>query len=241
MDDVTVGRLLRAIRIRRGLRQLDVAARAGVSQPQVSRLEAGQLELLPLRALRRVASVLEVRVRLDPSWRGGDGARLVNEGHVSLQGRIAERIARIPGWVVVPEVTFSAVGERGVIDLLAWHEREQVLLVVEVKTELLDPGGLIAQVDRYRRAARAVGRDHGWQARSVGTWVVIGDSTMNRRRASLASALLRSAFPATGVEIGTWLRRPTGSIHAISFARIMPPGNGARRTVAVRRVSRVRR
>lgn len=240
VDDVGIGRLLRAIRVRRGWRQLDVAARAGMSQSQVSRIEAGQLELLRLGDLRRIGSALEVRLRLEPSWRGGDGTRLVNEGHVSLQGRIAGRIARIPGWAVSPEVTFAALGERGIIDLLAWHEAARALLVVEVKTELLDPGGLIAQVDRYGRVARAVARERGWHATTIGTWVVLGDSTMNRRRTRLASTLLRHAYPATGSQMRPWLRCPSGPIRALSFARVMPAGNGARRTVPIRRVSRRR-
>jgi transcriptional regulator with XRE-family HTH domain len=44
MDDVAIGRLLRSIRVRLRLRQVDVATRAGISQQLVSVVELGALE-----------------------------------------------------------------------------------------------------------------------------------------------------------------------------------------------------
>lgn len=240
VDDLAVGRLLRAVRIRRGWRQADVAERAGVSQSQVSRVECGRLDALRLREIRSIGAALEVRVRIEGSWRGGDGARIVNEGHVHLQGAVAAAISRVPGWQCTAEVAFAWAGERGTIDLLAWHAGRRAMLIVEVKTELVDPAAVIAQTDRYRRAATAVARERGWDPLLLGLWVVIGDGTMNRRRAALAGALLGVAFPSSGPAIRAWLRGPDGPIRALSFARSMPPGNGARRTVAVRRVSAAR-
>jgi Holliday junction resolvase-like predicted endonuclease len=40
------------------------------------------------------------------------------------------------GWEVRAEVSFSSYGERGAIDLLAWHPETRTLLVIEVKTEI---------------------------------------------------------------------------------------------------------
>lgn len=238
MDDVTVGRLIRAIRIHRGWRQADVAARAGSSQAQVSRIERGQLDRLRLDEVRQVAAVLGVRIHISATWRGGDADRIVNEGHVALQAQVAERLAHARGWQGEAEVTFASAGERGAIDLLAWHPASRTILVVEVKTELADPGLLLAQVDRYRRLAPSIARERGWAAERVGVWVVIGESTMNRRRLDRTGRLLRDGFPARGPELHAWLRRPEGPIRALSFARCIPPGPTPRRTVAVRRVSR---
>ena len=44
----------------------------------------------------------------------------------------------MPAWVVRPEVSFSIYGERGVIDVLAWHPARRAILVIELKTELVD-------------------------------------------------------------------------------------------------------
>jgi hypothetical protein len=54
------------------------------------------------------------------------------------------------------------LGERGIIDVLAWHAGRRCLLVIELKTELVDPAALLAQVDRYRRLALALARERGW-------------------------------------------------------------------------------
>jgi len=70
VDDLALGRLFRELRIRLAWTQLDVAERAGISRSAYSEVEHGLLATVPLDRLRRVAGVLEVRLRLEPSWRG---------------------------------------------------------------------------------------------------------------------------------------------------------------------------
>ena len=55
-----------------------------------------------------------------------------------MHEELARLFAGLPDWVAVPEVTFSIYGERGAIDILAWHEPTRSLLVIELKTELVD-------------------------------------------------------------------------------------------------------
>ena len=62
MDYVQVGRVLREARVRLGLKQEEVAARAGVSQPTVSDLERGVREGVALRSLAAVAAAVGVEV-----------------------------------------------------------------------------------------------------------------------------------------------------------------------------------
>lgn len=62
MTDLRLGWGLRAIRLRRNSRQLDVAVHAGVSQPVVSRQERGHLDALTIRTIRRIAAALEADV-----------------------------------------------------------------------------------------------------------------------------------------------------------------------------------
>ncbi|MFM2105976.1 MAG: Helix-turn-helix domain [Chloroflexota bacterium] len=240
MDDVAVGRLLRAIRIGRGWRQVDVAARAGVSGSQISRVETGGADDLRLADLRSIASVLEVRLSLSARWRGGDSDRLVNANHVRLQRRVLELLPR--EWVVAAEVTFSVYGERGAIDVLAWHPDAAALLVIEVKTELADPGRLLAQVDRYRRLGPAVAQERGWsRPASVGVWVVIAESSMNRRRLASAGPLIATGLPDGFRAVRSWLRSPHGSLRALSFSPYSRAGGVGGATTAVRRVSPRRR
>lgn len=69
MDDLRVGAAIRAIRLRRGWRQKDVAAAAGVYRSMVSRIERGHLDEHTLEALRSVAGTLDIRIDVVPSWR----------------------------------------------------------------------------------------------------------------------------------------------------------------------------
>ena len=70
MDDLAIGRVFRELRIRLGWRASDVASRAGTSTSTYSRIERGQIDRITLSTLRGVANVLEVRLVLEPRWRG---------------------------------------------------------------------------------------------------------------------------------------------------------------------------
>ncbi|MBA3779721.1 MAG: helix-turn-helix transcriptional regulator [Chloroflexi bacterium] len=84
MDDQRVGAIFRAVRRRRRLRQLDVAARAGVHQSAVARLEAGHLARLRVETIRGIAAALEIAVPFAPRWHGADLARLLDQDHAAL-------------------------------------------------------------------------------------------------------------------------------------------------------------
>lgn len=118
MDDPRIGQVLRAVRIRLGLRQLDVANRAGVSQQLVSSIERGQIDQRALHTVRAVAQALEVRLVMTASWRGTDLARLLDAAHASLVERVAAHL-RASGWLVLVEYSFNHYGERGSVDVVA--------------------------------------------------------------------------------------------------------------------------
>ena len=238
VDDIRVGGLIRAVRLRRGWRQEDVAAAAHVSRSQVSRVERGRLAELRLCELRSIADALEVRLPFAPLWRGGEADLVVNERHGLMHERLATMFAKLPEWACSPEVTFSVYGERGSIDLLAWHPIRRALLVVELKTEIPDPASLVAQVDRYRRLAAGIVRARGWIPESVSVWVVVADSSMNRRRLALHRTMLRNRFPVEGRRMRSWLRKPAGSVAALSFMADDRAGSTLRKAAPTRRVSR---
>jgi transcriptional regulator with XRE-family HTH domain len=104
MDDQRVGTTFRLIRMRRGVRQIDLARIAGISQATVSRLERGHFGELSLSTIRRVALALDVRLDLTPRWRGGDLDRMLNTRHSRLHELVARRFAELPEWLAAPEV-----------------------------------------------------------------------------------------------------------------------------------------
>jgi transcriptional regulator with XRE-family HTH domain len=168
VDDQRVGATIRAVRIRRGWRQTDLAHKAGVSASLVSRLERGRLGNVPLDTIQRVLAAIDVRLDLLPRWRGGELDRLLNARHSALHEDVARWLAKRYGeWVVAAEVSFSISGERGIVDMLAWHPARRAVLVIELKTDVVDVNGLLGTHDRKRRLARRIGAERGWRAE---TW-----------------------------------------------------------------------
>jgi len=82
----------------------------------------------------------------------------------------ARRSLECRGYVCAVECEIVDGRLRGWIDLLAFDPASGRLLLVEVKTELRDLGGLQRQVGWYQRAAPGVARGFGW---SVGSTIVV--------------------------------------------------------------------
>jgi transcriptional regulator with XRE-family HTH domain len=221
VDDQRVGAGFRAVRHRRRWRQQDVAQKAGVSVSLISLVERGHLDRVSLRVLRRVSAALDIRIEVMARWRGGELERLLNARHSALQGAVARWLGGIPGWAIAPEVSFNIWGERGSVDLLAWHAPSTTLLVIEVKTEIVDVGELIEVIDRKVRLAPEIARGRGWRPLHVAAWIVLAEGPTNRRRLAQHGAVLRAAFPGDGRQMRHWLRQPTppheGRVAALSF------------------------
>ena len=132
-------------------------------------------------AWARWRDALEASIRAEVRWQGADLDRLLAEGHPALHEAIAALFARLDGWTTLAEVSFAIGGERGVIDLLAWHAPTRSLLIVELKTALGDPQALVATMDRRIRLARRIAAERGWSPATVSAWVVFADSRTNRR------------------------------------------------------------
>jgi transcriptional regulator with XRE-family HTH domain len=216
MEPMRVGAVFRAVRLRRRWRQSDLAARVGVSTATISRIERGRLGAMSLDTLISVGAGLEIRVDVVPRWRGGELDRMLSAGHAAMHEAVV-RLLGSTAWTLAPEASFAIYGERGVIDILAFHPPSGALLVVELKTELVDVQGLIGAVDRYVRLASVVGRDRGWEARTVSCWVVLRETPANHRRLAAHATVLRTAFPDDGRRVRGWLAHPQGRISALSF------------------------
>jgi hypothetical protein len=170
-----------------------------------------------LPSIRAVAGVLDASIELEVRWRGAELDRVLGSGHDALHEAVARLLAERPEWIAAPELSFSIFGERGVIDVVAWHSTSRTLLVIELKTEIVEVGRLIAQVDRYRRLAPAIARDRGWSPARVAAWVIVADSRTNRRRLADHRGVLRAAFPDDGRRVRGWLRNPDDAVAVLSF------------------------
>jgi transcriptional regulator with XRE-family HTH domain len=234
MHDPRLGAAFRAVRIRRGWRQADVADRARISRSLVGQVERGDIGRVQLDTVERIADALEIRVRVIARWRGADLDRLLSARHSALQDGVMREIASVPGWRALPEVSFAFYGERGIVDILAWHEPNRSLLVIEIKTELVDIPETLGTLDRKRRLAAQIARQHGWEPTSVSVWLILAASSMNRRHVSTHRALLRSALPADGHAMRSWLHRPDAGVSGLSLWSIAA-GDGAMRNLAARK------
>ncbi|MDO8485716.1 MAG: helix-turn-helix domain-containing protein [Candidatus Limnocylindrales bacterium] len=240
MDDQRVGAALRAIRVRKRWRQKDLAAKAKVSRTMIGRIEHGRLTAVPLGSIRRAAHALDARLDTVVRWQGGDLWRLISARHSAMHEAVAELFGSLEGWVAEPEVSFSIFGERGIIDVLAWNDARRMLLVVELKTELVDINELMATMDRKRRLAAEVASDRSWEPIATSTWVVVAESRTNRRAVSAHETVLRAKFPVDGRRMRGWLRGPSGRVDALTFLPSVHEVRLGRDLGPVRRVTRSR-
>jgi transcriptional regulator with XRE-family HTH domain len=236
MDDQRLGAALRTVRVRRGLTQAQLAQRGGVSASLVSLVERGHCDTLSLRSLRAIAAALDIRLDVTARLRTGDVDRLLNAAHATLHEDLARLFLALPEWLSAAEVSFAIYGERGVIDILAFHAPSGSLLVIELKTELVSFEDLLTTMDVRTRLARKIAAERGWAARSVSCWVVVADTPPNRRRLGQHRALVQQAFPANGRTIRAWLREPLGAVRGLSMWSISNGSGVTRIPALVRRV-----
>lgn len=224
MEDARIGSVIRAVRIRRGLTQDQVAVAAGASRAIVSQIERGGLERTCLRLIRRVAAVLGVSLAVEARWRGAETSKLLDERHALMVRAVVARLTALD-WQAFPEHTFNVWGEHGSIDVLAWHSRCRAVLSVEVKTKLPDLQDLLAKMDRKRRLAPALARDLGWKPLLVGSVLVLPDETWARNAVARFGPVFVAALPVRTVDVKHWLKRPAGDLRGVWFLLNDTPGS----------------
>ena len=183
----------------------------------VARVERGALGSIPLAKVRRIAETLGARFDTLVRWHGADLGRLLDARHAATHETMAVLLGSLDGWQFEPEVSFSIYGERGIIDILAWHPGRRMLLVIELKTEIVEVSGLLGSMDQRRRLAPQIAARFGWNDVDVSTWVVVADSRTNRRALAAHVNVLRAKMPIDGRGIPGWLRDPAKRFDALSF------------------------
>jgi transcriptional regulator with XRE-family HTH domain len=217
MDDIRAGRLLRALRRRARLTQKQLGARVGVSQQEVSLLERGHFDGVPIRTVRQVFRGLEASADLEIRWRGGAIDRLLDERHAAVVGATGD-LLDTDGWEVVPEVTYNHFGDRGSIDLVGWHAPSATLLIVEVKTELVSIEATLRKHDEKARLAPGIVTERfGWRPSAVARLLVLPDQRTARRQVERADRVLARAYPLRGWAVRRWLTNPIGRGDGLLF------------------------
>ena len=209
MHDVNVerlGRLARMLRVRQRLTQVALATRAGVGRRAVSLLENGRAQVLRLREVEAIVAALGGRIDLRLLWNGPELDRLLDEAHAALGASVKRRLERW-GWLVRVEVSYSHFGERGRIDLLAFHPATRVLLVIELKSELVDVQSLLGSLDVKARLAPGIAERFGWSPRVVVPAIVFLEDRTTRNRLTRVDPLF-ARFELRGRHALSWLRRP---------------------------------
>lgn len=240
MDPIRVGRSLRAIRRSKSWRQVDLAGAAGVSQGLVSEIERGHCGAVSVTTLVRVFAALGADLDCVPRYRGADLDRLLDERHA------ATTIALMPllrgrGWLGATEVTFNHYGDRGSIDLLAYHPATRTALVVEVKTEIASAEETLRRLDMKVRLASGLVRDRfGERPARVARLLAVLDSTANRSRIGRLGPMLDESLPLRSAALRRWLRAPGPAAGGVLFVRRVRNISHATAPQGSRRVARPR-
>jgi transcriptional regulator with XRE-family HTH domain len=217
------------LRRRLGLRQRDVAARAGCSQSQVSLIERGRVAGTSVRQLRTLFAVFDAEVTVQVRWRGGELDRLLDARHARLAEALTTRLQAV-GWEIYPEVSYAVYGERGSIDLLGWHSSTKSLLVIELKTELASIEEALRRHDAKVRLAASVCRQRfGWTAGLTARLLVLPDQRTARRRVEQHAAVFSRVYPDRNVVVKRWLTAPNGPLSGLLFVPDTNQARGVRR------------
>lgn len=168
-----LGDVIRDVRLTIRWSQRELAARVGISQQWLSELERGIAGGASIDLVDDVLSQLGVSLKLEGSARQVAERRAQHDpAHALAVSYVARHLERA-GWLVATEVEIGRGRSRGWIDLLAYHPVTRRCLVVEVKTELRDFGGLERQLGWYEREATWAARRLGWHPEGVSSAVLM--------------------------------------------------------------------
>lgn len=216
MEVIRFGLGMRALRRRRRWTQARLAIEAKVSRSVVGRIERGRADRVPIYVLVKVAAALGATVSTRLLWQGEGLDRLLDAVHASTTNAVLELLRRL-GWHTATEVSFNIRGERGTVDILAFHAPSGSLIVIEIKSVVPDLQAMLGILDRKSRLALDIARDQGWSVRTVSRLLVLPDDRTARRRVDQHGATFAVALPARTVEVRRWLRAPAGVLSGILF------------------------
>lgn len=189
---------LRDGRIAAGLPQREVAARAGVSQPEIAKLEGGGGSDTGIDTWAACGAA--VGLQLAAFFEASPGADVPRDiEHLKRQNLVIATSA-VGGWRAEPEAALPGDGPRPrSIDVLLTRAARREAAVVEVWDLVLDGGQVMRSLEAKVLATRA---RLGTEWRVEGLLIVRG-TQRNRRLISGLAALFAARYPASS---HAWLR-----------------------------------
>jgi hypothetical protein len=180
-----------------------------MSQAAVSRVERGLVAGATFRDVERMVVALGGELDVRIWWRGEELDRLLDKTHAAV-GEVLVRVLTDLGWECAVEVTFAIRGEKGAVDVLAWHRPSGRLLVIENKSVVPDLQKMLSSLDRKVRLAEEIAAQRGWRATGVARAIVLVGTASNRARATRFEATLKTVLPQDGRALRRWLVEPVG-------------------------------
>jgi len=177
-----------------------------VSREMISRIENDRLDNIPAGKLQSCVQELGGFLRVEVLWQGERLPRLLDARHAALQNQFVLLLER-DGWAVRVEVSFNHFGDRGRIDVLAYHPATGVLAVVEIKPTVGDAQDTLGRLDIKVRLAPKIAADLGWRVSAALPVLVLEGGTTPRRQVSQHDGLFRR-FDHRGRSALAWLRHP---------------------------------
>jgi hypothetical protein len=180
-----------------------------MSQSAVSRVERGLVAGASFGDVGRMTAALGGELDVRIWWRGEELDRLLDATHAAI-GEALVRLLTDLGWECAVEVTFAIRGEKGTVDVLAWHRPSGRLLVIENKSVVPDLQKMLGSLDRKVRLAREIAAVRGWRATGVAKAIVLTGTAANRARATRFGTTLKTVLPQDGRALRRWLAEPVG-------------------------------
>jgi hypothetical protein len=128
----------------------------------------------------RIGAALGASVSIGLRWRGEQLDRLMDTSHAAVQEIAVHRLRGI--WKPEVEVSLNWYGDRGRVDVAAFHEPTRTLLIVEVKTRIGDVQDMLGRLDVKTRLGPQIAAQLGWPVPvRVVPCLVIADGRTARR------------------------------------------------------------
>ena len=163
---------------------------------------------MTIALVEAIAAALGASIALQVRWHGAELDGLIDAAHAALQQSVSEML-RDFGWIVRTEVSFNHYGDRGRADIVAFHPKQRILLIVEIKSALGDLQDTVGRLDIKARVGRELAREVGWtDVAFVLPALVIGESRTARKAVAGHGALF-GRFGMRGRGAIAWLRRPS--------------------------------
>jgi transcriptional regulator with XRE-family HTH domain len=201
-------RAVRALRHRRRWRQVDLAARSGVSRQVVSRIERGQLGSQSIRTVARVVGALDATAELVVRWHGEELDRLIDATHAAVVQMTVE-LLQSAGWATRVEVSFNHFGDRGRVDVLGFQTDRRILLVAEAKSALGDLQETNGRLDVKVRLGPMLASSVGWARPEVVVRALVIADTRTARRVVERHTGIFDTYSLRGRRALAWVREPT--------------------------------